>query len=121
VHLLVATQLGPARGVLVPAALGSHLDIFFVVDVRQADVGLLCSMDNLRLLDGLCVSHVMVLALTREEVLAVILIILEDGIRNRRPAVAQLVAALIVRGSKAPLDGDGLLAGRVVVRSDGIS
>ena len=103
------------------AALGPHLDVLFVVDVRDADVGLLCSMDNLRLLDGLCLAHVMVLALTREEVLRVVLIILENRIRNRRAAVVQLVATLVVRGPKIPLDLDGLLAGHVVVRSDGIS
>lgn len=77
-HLLVASELGPSRRVLVTAALSPHLYVFFVVDVRDADVGLLCSVDNLRLLDGLCLCHVMVLALTREKVLGVILIILEN-------------------------------------------
>ena len=103
------------------AALSSHLYVFLVVVWSQVDGSLLCAVDNLRLLNVLCLARVMVLALTTEKVLGVILIILEDRIRNWWVCVVQLVATHVVGRPETPLELKRFLAGHVVVRCNRIS
>lgn len=120
-HLSAPSEFTSAGRILVSAALGSRLYVFLVVGWCQVDCSLLCPMDNLGLLNVRCLACVMVLALTTEKVLGVILIILEDRIRNWRVCVVQLVATHVVGRPETPLELKRFLAGHVVVRSNGIS